>query len=673
MDNISALIPAKSAIDSVINPHVKEFPAVSVVVVKLLQMANNDNTTLDELAAVVETEPSITVGILKIVNSPAYITRRSNITGIKEAIQVLGVSTILAHVLEITFYEQIYKGSGKAKFERLFFWQHCLATACLSRAIAEDVGYPNSSEAYLAGLLHDMGKIIIEMSGRISYSDFLDNLPKINGLLLDEEVKLIGMGHDDIGAFYSHLWEFPEFVTLAIKLHHRRFDHLNLSEKHSLLVSIVSFANLITWTQGIGSVDMIRHPILQPETIQTLDITRIKLHKLLFRLDTELKNLAGFYNFTFPAVDVVRENLLRANIALSKKTTEFFYHNNDSNEQKPPHRLSKSLTATHSGLDLSQIVDATLRAIQADFSYDHLYLMKMDKNTRSLTVKAYIDASSESKNPRHTINITPYLDGFIECLRKKTPVIIHGATTEELQVLNQFGIKEMGIVPLTNNNQVLGIIGVDNADSGLPIQPHDLAYVSMVANELGMAMEHAALFKRLRIKATIDSLTRVFNRGSIDGLLKSSFRKAVENNKTVLSVGMIDIDHFKKFNDSFGHPAGDGVLKLVASTIVKYSRPGDYVGRYGGEEFLIVLNDTTLDNALFYAERLRKEVEKLGKLLVKRFKGHLLTISIGVTTISSLSKKAADLVDNADKALYTAKDQGRNRVIGIMEGLVRYP
>ncbi|MBF0316593.1 MAG: diguanylate cyclase [Nitrospirae bacterium] len=656
-------IPSREAISNVIDPGIGELPVVSVAVVKMLRMANQDDVSIEDLVRLVETEPTIAARILKLVNSPAYRIRHG-ITDVKEAIEVLGFSTIWSLALELSLYEKFFTGSIRPRFDRIFFWQHCLSVACLSRAIAQELGYRNHNEAYLTGLLHDLGKIIIEGSGRITYSDFLDNLPKINGLLIEEEVKFIGMGHDNVGAFFSHLWGFPEFVTLVIRYHHQRFAHLNLGESDALLISIVALANLIAWTQGIGSVNIVRHPILQPEAIKTVDISKLQMHNLVDRLDIELRHLAQFYNFSFPTIDKFRENLLLANIALSKKHTHYFYLTASAQDISPPN-ISKSLTAPHGSLDGAEIIDATLKAIQADFHYDRIYLMKVEEGTRTLKVKALHEAGSRgSLEIGFGVVITPYLEGFIECLRRKTPVVIHGATTGECRLLAQMGIKEMGIVPLTNNNQILGIIGVDNLLSGSPIHQHDLSYITMVANELGMALEHARIFEKYKVRATTDALTRVHNRGSLDELLATGFKHALRQG-TDLAIGMIDIDHFKRFNDSFGHQAGDSVLKIVASTIVKLSRPGDYVGRYGGEEFVIILNGAGFDNAMFCAERLRREVEKLGNILLKRFRGHLLTISAGVAVFDPSMKDVAELVHKADKALYAAKNQGRNRVVGL--------
>jgi diguanylate cyclase (GGDEF)-like protein len=126
---------------------------------------------------------------------------------------------------------------------------------------------------------------------------------------------------------------------------------------------------------------------------------------------------------------------------------------------------------------------------------------------------------------------------------------------------------------------------------------------------------------------------------------------------------MVDVDFFKKFNDNFGHLAGDSILKLIAGSLLKFSRPTEVVGRYGGEEFMCVLKDTDLKGAHLYGERIRRKIEELGKLLIKRFPGQPLTVSIGAAAYEPGLASSKALIELADKALYAAKDGGRNRVV----------
>ncbi|SDK92211.1 diguanylate cyclase (GGDEF) domain-containing protein [Maridesulfovibrio ferrireducens] len=166
-----------------------------------------------------------------------------------------------------------------------------------------------------------------------------------------------------------------------------------------------------------------------------------------------------------------------------------------------------------------------------------------------------------------------------------------------------------------------------------------------------------ALLKRM---ATTDALTNVANRASIMTRLTEGFAR---HRRKLVSLGclMIDVDFFKSVNDNFGHQKGDTVLQELASLVSDSLRPYDSFGRYGGEEFLLVLDGADADSLAFVAERVRAMIEeKLGKqsdLSVP------VTVSIGATLATSADQSIDDIILRADLALYEAKDQGRNRVV----------
>jgi diguanylate cyclase (GGDEF)-like protein len=130
-----------------------------------------------------------------------------------------------------------------------------------------------------------------------------------------------------------------------------------------------------------------------------------------------------------------------------------------------------------------------------------------------------------------------------------------------------------------------------------------------------------------------------------------------------IAIGFIDIDRFKLFNDQCGHQAGDDALKIVAEIMGNLTRPEDFIGRYGGEEFIFMLRNTNKTGALGYAERIRKEIERRGQLLRKKFNDLELTASIGIATYNRQYSSYYDMIEMADKAMYHAKRLGRNKVI----------
>ena len=134
--------------------------------------------------------------------------------------------------------------------------------------------------------------------------------------------------------------------------------------------------------------------------------------------------------------------------------------------------------------------------------------------------------------------------------------------------------------------------------------------------------------------------------------------------KQSFSLIIVDIDFFKKFNDTYGHQAGDAVLKQVAQTLKKISRTTDYVCRYGGEEMCVILPNTNAEEALHSAIRMNKAIEEKEFQLNNSETGKV-TISVGVATFPDNAQSAQELIEQADKSLYYAKNNGRNKVTSI--------
>lgn len=179
-----------------------------------------------------------------------------------------------------------------------------------------------------------------------------------------------------------------------------------------------------------------------------------------------------------------------------------------------------------------------------------------------------------------------------------------------------------------------------------------------------MARENALLNETLRRHARLDFLTGIPNRLSIEESLDNASRDS-RRNTTWLAVMMIDIDHFKKYNDINGHGAGDRVLRQVAETLRKVLlRPYDFVGRYGGEEFSVILPKTDPEGARFVAEKLRESIEKLKIPYRSSKKDEVVTVTIGLACApGALNGRGDRLMKAADDALYTGKNYGRNWVI----------
>lgn len=178
---------------------------------------------------------------------------------------------------------------------------------------------------------------------------------------------------------------------------------------------------------------------------------------------------------------------------------------------------------------------------------------------------------------------------------------------------------------------------------------------------LKSALRYSTQQKLLEDLAMKDGLTNLYNHRLIMELLEKECSKAVRNNLS-LAFLMFDIDFFKKVNDSFGHKSGDFVLKKLAEILMEHSRTGDLIGRYGGEEFCMIIPDQSLESVLSFSNRLRIAIE-LHPFEIEGYAPIHITASIGIAYKASLSNIGHnDLITISDKKLYEAKDTGRNKI-----------
>ena len=168
--------------------------------------------------------------------------------------------------------------------------------------------------------------------------------------------------------------------------------------------------------------------------------------------------------------------------------------------------------------------------------------------------------------------------------------------------------------------------------------------------------------EEVSMQVSLDGLTGIANRKGFDEMLITHLRDSKENGKS-LCLLMIDVDHFKKFNDTYGHLMGDQVLRIVAQSMKEVIKGKDFIARFGGEEFAVLLPDTPLRGAEIVAESIRKAIAS--RELKRKDTGEsygTVTVSIGISVLKPRYDKSDDLIERADKALYLSKKNGRNRV-----------
>src|SRR5512141_1149983 len=215
------------------------------------------------------------------------------------------------------------------------------------------------------------------------------------------------------------------------------------------------------------------------------------------------------------------------------------------------------------------------------------------------------------------------------------------------------------VAPVFGVSGTLGALVI--AGCPFPLEEERI-YVSMLADHLSMALQNATLLDPSKDGKWVDQLTCVANRPYFQQRFEREIRRT-ENYRHALALFMFDIDEFKKINDTYGHHAGDVVIKKMAELVKKNTRSSDLVGRYGGDEFMVLITSTTEEQAASFAEKLREKIATTAIALPGTQVPVRITVSGGLAMFPTHGQSTIELFRAADDAMYESKRQGRNRIV----------
>jgi len=329
------------------------------------------------------------------------------------------------------------------------------------------------------------------------------------------------------------------------------------------------------------------------------------------------------------------------NTRLYKKITR------EAQETAILYEVSRTFIST---LDFNALLANILKRLTETFGYLNLAIFLVDEERKELKLCSYINYPESVKDIQIKIGSTG-ITGHVAATREmyyspdvsKDPYYIPGVKEAKSEVC----------FPLMIGERLIGVLDVESPEID-GFTPDDIRILSTLSAQIAIALENARLYEEAKRLSLTDPLTGLPNRRSFEIMIENELRRA-ERYRRPFALLMMDFDNFKSYNDKFGHSAGDDILKKFSNLMKETIRDVDFLGRYGGDEFIAVLPETDANFALVVAERIRKKIESENL-------DPPVTLSIGISVFPKDAREKQKLIDLADHACYEAKEMGGNRV-----------
>lgn len=319
-----------------------------------------------------------------------------------------------------------------------------------------------------------------------------------------------------------------------------------------------------------------------------------------------------------------------------------------------------------SSLEFSEILRRIMDRVKAMIKAEAWSVLLVDQETGELVFeKTNTRKTKEMQKIR--LKLGEGIAGWVA--REGIPVVVPDVSKDErfmgkIDKAILFKTKSLICVPMTIKSRVLGVLEFVNKTTGGPFTREDLDLLLRLVDLTAVAVERTSLYQKMTELALTDDLTKLFNSRYLNRTIEIEIQRSTRY-KTSVSLIFMDIDYFKRINDQYGHLIGSKVLVEMGQLLLKSLRSVDIVARYGGDEFVIVLPQTTPNAAALIAERMRKSIDQ-NTFLKKEGYALKLTASFGVASYPESARSKEELIKIADEAMYKVKHQTRNAVYAIV-------
>ncbi|TXT20843.1 MAG: response regulator receiver [Gallionellaceae bacterium] len=621
-------------------------PSLKGAAMEVFRLSQEENVSGLEVARAIKADPALSSRIVKASNSPASRQARP-VVSVMDALTVLGLNTVRQLVVALSLVDSNRDGACK-KFDYQAFWSQSLLTAIAAQKLVVRKGLGSPEEIFVLGLLGQIGALALATAYPQEYAQILEKTAANGGEcadLAELENAEFGLDHNRLTKEMLADWRLPQ-VFYEAALHHENPAQSGVTEgcREWYLLHVLHVANYFA-----------RVCLAQEKQ------RREMVPKLIFKA---------------VRMGVESEMLAELGDKVIQEWQEWGKMYGIRTEAMPP--FAKLLEVAPLAPELLGAADTPrdsasykLRILVIDDDRAVLLMLRMLLENTGHTVMVASNGKEalnmvEKHMPQLVLAdwVMPEMDGieFCKSLRQNQEwrniyvfIMTAQESTERLVEAFEAGANDYMIKPI--NSRVLAA-RLGAAQRVVQLQ-EELEFDRQQLQKL--AAELAASNERLQQLALTDALTGLPNRRSANEHLEQQWAMAGRSGRP-LSIMIVDIDHFKKINDVYGHKVGDDALKRAAEAMHLSIRKQDVVCRLGGEEFLVICPDTPAEQLYRYAERLRLAVSEV-VLHGPHDSGYKITVSIGLASKEPGLLNTEMLLQLADRRMYAAKHAGRNRTV----------
>ena len=611
----------------------KRLPSPSRVTLEVIRLSQSETTSMADITRVIETDPALAGELLKYANS-SLLGNGPPVVSIHRAATRLGLNNVVNLALGFSLLSRNQAGNCR-NFDYPRFWSRSLAQAVAARSIAEIQGKHDPEELFVCGLLSHVGELALASVYPVEYGKILEQETEPDRLEA-RETEAFGFNHNDVTAELLLDWGIPGDYAQAVGLQ-KQYGQKSFSGHQT-----AELGGLLHLACQIADICLLKLPNTG---------TLLSVEALARRFAITTDNFSTFFD----------------RIVLRWQEFSEMFH--IPSQRCLPYEQIKVLGTAVAGEDLDPTIEGLKILVADDDPMTRLNLEKIlaAPNRTILIASDGEEALRIAIEQLPQMIITdwkmPVLDGLDLCkfLRRTSLtqhiffIMLTGCEDDDALVQAfDAGVDDYVVKPFTPRVLEARIRSGERLIRYQKTITRDKELIQRYATSL------AAANSKLLTMAMTDALTGLPNRRSMMTRMSEAIAEA-KRFDAQLSCIMIDVDHFKTVNDSYGHDSGDLVLKQIAEIFVGKTRGYDMVSRTGGEEFLVISSRTDLESARRLAENLRTAVETHeftlpGGNIIK------LTISLGVAAWQPDFADGNMLIKVADQALYLAKVNGRNRV-----------